>query len=196
MQQLVDQLNPNHEISRSLQNSNTRIQLFNEYDQPNVLSLWQDLLHEPRALPFRDEEFSRPEESKSLLDRRAEYYPGIPILLVDTNINRGEGLPAVQKKVKVHDTMDEFHHAPLMSNIARKRDDDELAQPFDECEEGVLGVEKNEANNIIDKVHGPARKWKVVRKRKNSADYDGDDELNQPDIKRAKPSRKPRCNPF
>ncbi|KAF5585098.1 hypothetical protein FPCIR_8456 [Fusarium pseudocircinatum] len=200
MQQLLDQLNPNHSISRSLKASISRIRHFNKFDQPNVLSLWQDLLHKPRPLPFRTEEFSRREWSKSILDRRAERNLGIPILLIDTGNNREEGLPDVQKKVEAHDIMDEFHAAPLKLKTMRKcnsNDDDELIQLNNELEESLPGLEKkSEPHDIIDNRHRPATKWKVVRKRKNSADYDGDDELNQPDTKRAKSSRKHACIPL
>ncbi|PNP60893.1 hypothetical protein FNYG_14380 [Fusarium nygamai] len=198
MQQLLDQLNPNHKISRSLKTTIARIRHFNEFDQPNVLSLWQDLLHEPRALPFRAEEFSPQEQSKSLLDRRAERNHGIPILLVDTGNNREEGLPEVQKKVEAHDIMDDFHDAPLKLKTMRKRysddDDDELIQLNNARDESLPGVEiKFEGHNIIDKM--PVKKWKIIRKRRNF-DYDGDDEddeLNQPDTKRAKSSKKHIC---
>ncbi|KAF5614095.1 uncharacterized protein FTJAE_13772 [Fusarium tjaetaba] len=197
MQQLLDQLNPNHKISQSLKASISQIRHFNKFDQPNVLSLWQDLLHEPRALPFRVEEFSRQEQSKSLLDRRAERSHGIPILLVDTGNNREEGLPGVQKKVEAHDILDEFHDAPLKLKVMRKRendDEDELLQPDNERGGGLLEDEKKlEGQNITENRHRPATKWKVVRKRKNSADYDGDDELNQPDTKRVKSFRKHVC---
>ncbi|KAF5573181.1 hypothetical protein FPANT_12537 [Fusarium pseudoanthophilum] len=200
MQQLLDQLNPHHKISQSLEASISQIRHFNKFDQPNVLSLWQDLLHEPRALPFRVEEFSRQEQSKSLLDRRAERSLGIPILLVDTGNNREEGLPGVQKKVEAHDIMDEFHDAPLKLKVMRKRkndEEDELVQSENEREEGLLGDEnKLQAQKLIDNRHRPATKWKIVRKRKNSADYDGDDELNQPDEKRAKSFKKYVCIPL
>ncbi|KAF5549754.1 hypothetical protein FNAPI_7930 [Fusarium napiforme] len=199
MQQLLDQINPNHKISQSLKASISQIRHFNQFDQPNVLSLWQDLLHEPRALPFRVEEFSRQEQSKSLLDRRAERSHGIPILLVDTGNNREESLPRVQKKVKASDIKDEFHDAPLKLKVTSKHnsDEDELIQPGNQREGWLLGDEKKlGSQNIIDRRHRPATKWKVVRKRKNSADYDGDDELNRPDTKRAKSFKKHVCIPL
>ncbi|KAG9494805.1 hypothetical protein J7337_013944 [Fusarium musae] len=163
MQQLLEQLNPNHNISQSLKVSISQIRHFNEFDQPNVLSLWQDLLHEPRALPFRVEQFSRQEQqSKSLLDRRAERSLGIPIFLVDAGNNREQGLPGVQKKVEVHDIMDEFHDAPLKLKVMGKRktdDADELIQPDNERKGGLLGDKKKlNDRNIIDKRHRPATK--------------------------------------
>lgn len=169
MQQLLDQLNPVHNISQSFQNSITQIQHFNKFDQPNVLSLWQDLLHEPRPLPFRSEEFSPQGESKGLLDRRAERNLNIPILVVDTNNHRERG---------------------LHSRKRRNDDEDELIRPDHGHEEGSIGVEKKfDAHGIIDKMNDPATKWKVLGKRGND-DYDGDDELNQPQIKRTKLSKK------
>ncbi|KAF5721161.1 hypothetical protein FGLOB1_369 [Fusarium globosum] len=171
MQQLLDQLNPTHKISQSLKNSITQIQHFHKFDQPNVLSLWQDLLHEPRAFPFRSEEFSPRGESQNLLDRRAERNQNIPILVVDTNNNREQG---------------------LHSRKRRNDDEDELIRPNHGHEEGSIGVEKKfEAHSIIDKRNDTETKWKVLRKRRND-DYDGDDELNQPQIKRTKLSKKQR----
>ncbi|QGI88751.1 unnamed protein product [Fusarium fujikuroi] len=169
MQQLLDQLNPAHNISQSLKNSIAQIQHFNNFDQPNVISLWKDLLHEPRAFPFRSEEFCSRGESQSLLDRRAERNLNIPTLVVDTNNNREGG---------------------LHSRKRRNDDEDELIRPDHGHEEGSIGVEKEfESHGIIDKMNDPATKWKVLRKRRNG-DYDGDDELNQPQPKRTKLSKK------
>ncbi|CVL07286.1 uncharacterized protein FMAN_15372 [Fusarium mangiferae] len=169
MQELLDQLNPVQKISQSFQNSITQIQHLNKFDQPNVVSLWQDLLHELRAFPFRSEEFSPRGESQSLLDRRAERNLNIPILVVDTNNHRERG---------------------LHSRKRRNDDEDELIRPDHGHEEGSIGVEKKfNAHGIIDKMNDPATKWKVLGKRRNG-DYDGDDELNQPQTKRTKFSKK------
>lgn len=187
MQQLLDQLNLAHNISQSLKNSITQIQHFNKFDQPNVISLWQDLLHEPRAFPFRSEEFRPRGESQSLLDRRAERNLMIPALVVDTD-NKGEGgLPGVQKKLGAYSAADGSH----VSQLKRRNDDeDELIRPHHGHEEGSIRVEKKfEAHSIIDKMNDTETKWKVLRKRRND-DYDGDDELNQPQIKRNKLSKR------
>ncbi|CZR49581.1 uncharacterized protein FPRO_15940 [Fusarium proliferatum ET1] len=193
MQQLLDQLNPAHNISQSLKNTIAQIQHFNKFDQPNVISLWQHLLHEPRPFPFRTGEFNPRGEAQSLLDRRAQRNLMIPILVVDTSNNREEGLPGVQKKLEAFDSVDELHGPPLRLKTRKKRrntDDDELTQADHGNEEDFLGVEKKiETHNIIDKMHDSVTKWKIIRKRMND-DYDGDDELNQPQPKRTRLSKK------
>ncbi|KAF5614967.1 hypothetical protein F25303_13932 [Fusarium sp. NRRL 25303] len=187
MQQLLDQLNPTHNIPQSLKNSITQIQNFNKFDKPNVIPLWQDLLHEPRPFPFRSEEFRPRRESQSLLDRRAERNLTIPVLVVDTDNKREGRLPGVQKKLGAYSAVDGSHDPQLK---LRNDDDDELIRPDHEHGEGLIRVEKKlETHSIIDRMNDPATKWKVVRKRRND-DYDGDDELNQPQTKRTKLSKK------
>ncbi|KAF5588600.1 uncharacterized protein FSUBG_11457 [Fusarium subglutinans] len=144
MQDLLDQLNPTHKISRSLKTSITRIQRFNEIDRPGVLSLWQDLLHTPRALPFHAGEFSRQVEPRSLFDRRGDRNPDISILIVDTNNDSEEGLPEpdneleepfsrMKKKSKVRNVFGKMYN-PIQWKVMRKRKngdydgDDELNQ--------------------------------------------------------------------
>ncbi|KAG7428485.1 hypothetical protein Forpi1262_v011199 [Fusarium oxysporum f. sp. raphani] len=171
MQELLDQLNPTHKISRSLKTSITQIQRFNEIDRAG---------------------FSRRVELASLFDRRVDRNPDIPILIVDTEHICEEGLPEMKKKYDAHNTVDELHDPATKWTVVGKRrynNDDELIQPDNEREEFLSGMErKPRIHNIIGKMHNPATKWKVVRKRKND-NYDGDDELNQPDIKRPKRSK-------
>ncbi|KAJ4044862.1 hypothetical protein NW761_008220 [Fusarium oxysporum] len=158
-----------------------------------------DLLHTPRALSFRAGEFSRRVELASLFDRRVDRNPDIPILIVDTDHICEEGLPEMKKKYEAHNTVDELHDPATKWTVVGKRrynNDDELIQPDNEREEFLSGMErKPRIRNIIGKMHNPATKWKVVRKRKND-NYDGDDELNQPDIKRPKRSKKQGCFHF
>lgn len=105
----------------------------------------------------------------------------------------------MKKKYEAHNTVDELHDPATKWTVVGKRrynNDDELIQPDNEREEFLSGMErKPRIHNIIGKMHNPATKWKVVRKRKND-NYDGDDELNQPDIKRPKRSKKQGCFHF
>ncbi|KAF5671402.1 hypothetical protein FDENT_10941 [Fusarium denticulatum] len=124
MQQLLDQLNPNHSISRTLKASISRIRHFNEFDQPN---------NKVEAHDIMDEFHDAPLELKTMRKRNNNEDDDE---LIQLNNELEESLPGLEKKSEAHDIIDNRNRPATKWKVVRKRKnsadydgDDELNQP-------------------------------------------------------------------